>query len=333
MNNMLTIGLGGDVMIGRGVDKMIALEGYLYPWGNMLPMLSSTDINIVNLETTLTTGNRKVGKAFNFKSRPENVNTLMAAHITAVNLANNHILDFSEEGLIETIRTLEKAHIHYAGAGMNEQEAAKAAIITCKDIHVGMLGFTDNEPGWKAGPGYGINYIDIDNSCDRLKALRAIEQLAQETEFIVVSIHWGPNMKEKPAPSFTAFAHDMIEAGADLIHGHSAHIFQGIEVYRNKLILYDTGDFVDDYRVDIFQRNDHSFFFIARVGNKSIYHLQMVPVLISNCQVNLAMKSNSQWPIRRMQELSAALGTGVNDAREICFNELSTHSFTCSFGA
>ncbi|HVU97094.1 MAG TPA: CapA family protein [Puia sp.] len=85
---MVHIGLAGDVMIGRTVDRFISAKGYVYPWGNMLHLLRDTDMNIVNLETTLTSSVQKVEKTFNFKASPDKIKTLTEARITAVNLAN-----------------------------------------------------------------------------------------------------------------------------------------------------------------------------------------------------------------------------------------------------
>src|SRR5665647_1172562 len=317
-DDTIVIGLMGDVMIGRGVNIAISDKGYLYPWGNVLSLLKNTDINIINLEAALTNSTKKILKTFNFKASPDKIKTLTEARITVANLANNHVLDFSEEGLRETIQTLNVAGIKYAGAGMNEKEARKPVILTKKNITVGLLGFTDNEPGWKAGPfTSGINYIDISIKDDRNKALTNIEQLRKETDIVIVSIHWGPNMKEEPGRYFIDFAHEMIVAGADIIHGHSAHNFQGIEVYNHKLILYDTGDFVDDYVVDPVLRNDHSFFFKVKASKQGIEKLELIPTMISNYQVNLAMGEEYKWSIQRMQYLSEKFGTIVSDKGEV----------------
>jgi poly-gamma-glutamate synthesis protein (capsule biosynthesis protein) len=317
-DNTITIGMVGDVMIGRGVNTAISNNGYSYPWGNVLPVLKNTDINIINLEAALTHSNEMVFKVFNFKATPDKIKTLTEARITAVNLANNHILDFSEEGLVETIQTLNGAGIKHAGAGMNEKEAKKPVILTKKNSTIGVLGFTDNEPGWKAGTSTsGVNYIDISKKEDCDKALIDIAQLRKETDIVIVSIHWGPNMNEEPARHFIDFAHAMIEQGAAIIHGHSAHNFQGIEVYNHKLILYDTGDFVDDYAVDPVLKNDHSFFFKVEASKQRIENVVLIPVLISNDQVNLAIGEDYKWCIRRMQHLSAKFGTKVSDKGEV----------------
>ncbi|MNF62128.1 Capsule biosynthesis protein CapA [compost metagenome] len=317
-DSSITIGFTGDVMIGRGVNAAITNNGYRYPWGNVLPLLEKTDINIINLEAALTNSTKKVYKTFNFKATPDRIETLTTAKVTVANLANNHILDFSEEGLIETIQALNEVGILHTGAGMNDKEAKKPVILTVKNKRLGILGFTDNEPGWKAGGSWsGVNYIDVSNNEDCEKALIAIAELRKETDLLIVSIHWGPNMQAEPEQHFIDFAHAMIEQGADIIHGHSAHNFQGIEVYQHKLILYDTGDFLDDYAVDPFLRNDHSFLFKVEVSQKRIEKLVLVPVLISHCQVNLATIEDYKWSIKRMQKLSAKFGTEVSDKGEV----------------
>lgn len=322
-NDHINIGLAGDVMIGRTVDEIISRYGYAYPWGNMLPLIRSTDITIINLETTLTNSNKIVDKTFNFKASPDKIKTLTEANITAVNLANNHILDFSEEGLIETIRMLETANIKYTGAGMNDWEAARPIILTCRNRKIGMLGFTDNEPRWRATPSQsGVNFINIFNHADQERALTSIQELKKEVDIAIISIHWGPNMKEKPDNAFVEFAHQMISHGADIIHGHSAHIFQGIEIFKNKLILYDTGDFVDDYVVDRFLRNDLSFFYMVKIDKNEIYRLQLIPARISNYRVNYALGSDSRWCIERIQELSRDFGTQVSSTGEVTLKKV-----------
>ena len=283
-----------------------------------VPVLRSTDVNIINLETTLTTSNKKVPKVFNFKAAPDKVKSLTEAHITVANLANNHILDYSEEGMIETLHTLKKAGILYAGAGMNSDEAAKPVILEKKKFRIGLLGFTDNEPGWEAGTDKsGTNYINILNETYRQRALEAIEKLRKQVDIVIVSLHWGPNMREAPSKAFVAFAHEMIEHGADIIHGHSAHIFQAIEVYKNKLILYDTGDFVDDYVVNPVLKNNHSFFYKVEISSEGIENLELIPVLISNYQVNLAEKESYEWSMKRVQQLSSPFGTVISNNGDV----------------
>jgi poly-gamma-glutamate synthesis protein (capsule biosynthesis protein) len=314
-NKNIRIGFMGDTMIGRTVNELLASKPTHYIWGDMLNNLLATDLNIANLETTLTTHDKAVPKVFNFKSDPKNVTALTAANITLVSLANNHSLDFGVEGLQETIKTLDSANIMHVGAGKNLDAAMKGAIIEKNGIKIGVLGFTDNEPTWAAGPNKpGINYVHVGNIAPIKQAIALIRN---DVDLLILSIHWGPNMRQRPTQEFIDFAHQMIDAGIDIIHGHSAHIFQGIEIYKNKLIMYDTGDFIDDYAIDPLLRNDQSFLFLVDVTKGGIKKLTLIPVLIDTMQVNRATGTVAEEIMRKMQELSAEFGSQLqreNDA-------------------
>lgn len=307
----LLIGFAGDVMLGRNVNEQIKKSGYSFAWGNLLPLLRSTDLNTINLECAITNHTKKAIKTFNFKTNPEHVEVLATARIDAVSLANNHVLDFGIPGLLDTLLLLSAAGISYAGAGKVEAEATKPVVLTRKNMRVALLAYTDNEPGWKSrGNTPGINYLEV-GELEPVKA--AIDKVRSQCDLVIVSLHWGPNMRETPSQEFIDFAHAIIDSGADIIHGHSAHIFQGIEWYKGRLIMYDTGDFVDDYRVDVVYRNDRSFLFLCEAGRHVIHQLQLVPVVISNMQVNLATGNEYQWLLRRIVEISEPFGTVVRE--------------------
>ena len=308
---MITIGFAGDTMLGRLVNDQISLSDYSYPWGNIMPILKETDLNITNLETTLTNSNKAVPKIFNFKADKDVVESLVRANIDVVNLANNHILDFSEEGLLDTISTLDKAEIFHVGAGLNITGAKESVIITKHGINIGIIGYTDNEPDWEAGMyKSGTNYIKVG---DIAKVKEDINKIRHEVDIVIATIHWGPNMREHPSKAFVDFAHQMIDAGIDIIHGHSAHVFQGIEIYNKKLIMYDTGDIVNDYAIDPEVRNDRSFIFLVNINKKGIINVRLVPTLVNHMQVNHATGTDYRWAVDRMKELSEEFGTHIEE--------------------
>lgn len=314
----MLLGLAGDVMLGRLVNEVTSRHGYQYPWGNVIDLLKSTDLNLINLETTLTHSHFKVPKVFNFKATPDKVQCLIEANINIVNIANNHILDFSKQGLTETIATLDKAGIFHIGAGKNIASAQAPVIIQKEGLNLGFIGCTDNEPGWLAGSQQpGTHYVNIEDPNHRQAFLDYIIRVRQENslDFLIVSLHWGPNQREIPSQEFQQFAHAMIKAGADIIHGHSAHVTQGVELYQNKLILYDTGDFVDDYMVGPHLRNDQSFLFLIEITKQGLQKLSLVPVMISDCQVNLAGASDYREMVTRMQVLSNQFGTRLIESQ------------------
>lgn len=305
-NSSIKIGIAGDVMIGRLVNECLAREEPAYIWGDTLPLIKSNDLNLVNLEAALTLCTDAVPKTFNFKSDPKNVAVLSEGAIDVVNLANNHVLDYGLKGFLDTLDTLDAAGIQHVGAGKNLAEARRPVTLTKKGINIGILGYTDNEPSWKASDKHpGTRYISVG---DLETVVEDIRKIRGSVDLVIVTIHWGPNMRERPSKHFIQFAHQLIHHGVDIIHGHSAHIFQGVEIYQGKLILYDTGDFVDDYYVDPFLRNDRSFFFQIEANKQGALSLKLTPVLISNFQVNLATGKDATETLERMRNLSADLG-------------------------
>ena len=310
-NQTLSIGFMGDIMIGRLVNEVIAEKGYEYPWGDTLDLIRASDLRIINLETTLTQHTEKNPKVFNFRALPDRVKTLKIAGIDVANLANNHILDFKDAGLMETIATLDAADILHIGAGMNSKQAKKPTIISKNNFKIGIIGYTDNELTWKAtATTPGTNYIQVGD----IKTIKEqIDAIRPSVDIIIVTCQWGPNMRQQPSQEFIHYAHAIIDSGADIIHGHSAHIFQGIELYKNKIILYDTGDFIDDYAVDPALRNDQSFYFEITVSRKGPERVKLTPVIISNMQVNRATGNEKKEIMLKMQQLSKEMNTIIPD--------------------
>lgn len=297
----------GDVMIGRLVNEALQTRDPASIWGDVLPLLAKADLRIINFEAALTTFAQEMPKVFNFKTDPKNIACLTEANIDAVNIANNHILDYTVQGLYDSLNILDQVSIKRVGAGKNLTEARKPAIFEKKGIKIGLIGCTDNEPSWEAkGDAPGTFYLPIghiENIQKEIKTLR------QHVDFVIISIHWGPNMRERPTSPFKSFAHQLIDAGADLIHGHSAHIFQGVEIYRDRAILYDTGDFIDDYAVNPYLLNDRSFLFLIEVMPRKILSLRLIPVYIEDFSVHLAQGKEKEGICHKMRTLSHEMGT------------------------
>jgi len=307
-----TIGLAGDVMLGRGVAESIQRSGPAHPWGNLLPRLWELDLFLVNLECALTCETREWGiKPFHFRADPTMVETLRLGRVDFAGVANNHIGDFGEEGLLETIRTLDRAGIAHAGAGPTLEAARVPARLHAKRWRISVLAVADYPAEWAAGPDRpGMNYLPISLDPRQVGEVEtAVRMARQDADLVVVCIHWGPNMRPRPTAEFRAFARRISDAGADIFWGHSAHVVQGVEVREGRLILFDTGDFVDDYAVDASLRNDLSALFVVRLGVSGIEGLDLVPVRIGRCQVSLAEGRDRSWILERIAALSRELGT------------------------
>jgi poly-gamma-glutamate capsule biosynthesis protein CapA/YwtB (metallophosphatase superfamily) len=316
---MITLALMGDVMLGRRVAEALNYHmGPEEPWGGVMALLDAADLRIINLECAITDNEQpwtRTAKVFHFRTPPSAIETLRTARIDACSLANNHTLDFEEQGLLDTLEHLDAAGIRHAGAGRNQEEAVDPAILIVPADHthrVALLAFTDNEPSFAAGPDRpGTNYLPVSLRPEVLRrverAVSAVREVGVDT--VLFSNHWGPNMVQRPKESFRRFARAVIDLGVDIYYGHSAHVFQGVEIYHGKPILYDTGDFIDDYAVNRELRNDWSFFFRVSVEEGRFERLDLIPVKLSYARVDLATGGEREIILDRMEHLSAEMGT------------------------
>ncbi len=311
----VTLAFIGDVMLGRLVNEQIPGRQPDAFWGSVLPVLRSADAVFANLECAITEHTRRwsrTPKVFHFRADPPAVEVLRAANIRFVSLANNHLLDFEEAGLLDTLRHLDAAGIKHAGAGRNLEEAMAPAMVDVAGFKVGVIALTDNEPPFAAQPDRpGTFFAAIDAAPEVIELVEErIAHLRREgADLVVLSLHWGPNMVAAPQRRFLTFARKMVGRGVDLIHGHSAHVFHGVELRDGRLILYDTGDFLDDYAVHPALRNDWSFIFLVEAGATGIRRLRMVPVRLGFARVDLATGAEFKDIVRRMRMLSADFGT------------------------
>jgi poly-gamma-glutamate capsule biosynthesis protein CapA/YwtB (metallophosphatase superfamily) len=315
---MFTLALMGDVMLGRMVNDMLKRMQPEQVWGDVLPHLAQADLRIVNLECALTSHQQpwsRTWKMFHFRGDPEAVRVLQAGHIDACTLANNHILDYEIQGMRETLRVLDAAGIRHAGAGVNDKKAAAPEIIevhNAEPYRVALLSYTDNEPVFAAGADHpGTNYLEVSPDVATLARIAngITNARAQGADLVVFSNHWGANFVERPSCRFRSFARRVIELGADIYHGHSAHICQGIEIYQGKPILYDTGNFIDDYAVNPLLRNDRSCLFKLMFGDGKLCRIELLPVSLSVAHVALASGAEFEAICARMEMLCAELGT------------------------
>jgi len=307
----------GDVMLGRGVNETFRDMPPRHVWGNTFDIIRSADFSLINLECALTYHEKeweKTPKVFFYKADPgPAMVALNEANISCTCLANNHTLDFQEDGLVDTIRYLDDAGICRVGAGMNIEEAGAPVFRDVGEVTVGLVAFTNNEPAFAATEDSpGVNYVPLYLGLGALGPIRdAIKRAKRLSDLVIVSVHWSPNMAFYPSLDFRLAAHAMVDAGADVIHGHSAHNFQGVELYRGKPIMYSTGDFIDDYAIDPIYRNDWSFIFILNLDGNSIESIDLIPVHLSYTETNLATGREFIEIAERMENLSEEFGTRV----------------------
>jgi len=349
--------LCGDVMTGRGVDQVMAhpsdptlYEGYVasaldyvrlaeaangpiargalpsYVWGAALGELSRRrpDVRLVNLETSVTRSNSHVPKGINYRMSPENADCLSAAGVDCCALANNHVLDWGRAGLLETLDRLAQLNIKTAGAGRNAGEARKPAILDLSgEARVLVFSFASDTSGapwdWQARPDApGVALLPDLGERGAAWAAEQVSSFKRPHDIVVASIHWGSNWGYEIPRDQRRFAHALIDsAGISILHGHSSHHAKAMEVYRNRLILYGCGDFLNDYEgIEGYEefRGDLALMYFADVNAASgdLQALEITPLQIRRFQLQPASRADAAWLGKTLDRESAAFGARVN---------------------
>ena len=299
---------------------------FAYVWGDALVELERVrpDVRIVNLETSITASNEAwPRKGIHYRMHPANVPCLTAARLDCCALANNHVLDWGRPGLAETLETLRRAGLRTAGAGRDETEAAAPAIIELTgERRVLVFAFCTESSGvpqaWAATRNQsGVNLLG-DLSLRSVDAIgHQVQAHKRAGDVVVVSIHWGGNWGYEISEREQAFARQLVDAaGIDLVHGHSSHHAKGIEVYRDKLILYGCGDFLTDYEgISGYEayRGDLGLMYFPTLDAESgrLRRLEMTATRMRRLQVNRASADEARWLLETLNREGRKLGTQV----------------------
>ena len=279
--------LCGDVMIGRGIDQVLArsvdpqlLEPFVdsaetyvrlaerlngpipravpptYPWGAALDDIGrlAPEVRIVNLETAVTMSDEAwPHKDVLYRTHPANAAVLAAARIDCAVLANNHVLDWGYPGLRETLATVRDAGIATIGAGEDRAAAQAPSVFDVAGGRVIVVAFASTNSGVPAqwAPAADRPGVDLIDGWSRQVASEIADRLTpirRAGDIVIASVHWGSNWGYEVPSDQRRLAHELIDlGGVDIVHGHSSHHPRPIEVYRDRLILYGCGDFITDY--------------------------------------------------------------------------------------
>ena len=283
---------------------------FTYIWGDALTELErvSPDLRIINLETSITASDDAwEGKGINYRMHPRNAPCISAAGIDGCTLANNHILDWGYAGLKETLSALQLANIKTAGAGANITEAQAPAVFDIASKgRVVLFSFGALNSGvpysWYASEdAAGINVLTDLSQRTLNKISDQINAASRENDLVIASIHWGANWGYQIPAEQTRFARGLIDqANVDIVHGHSSHHPKGIEVYRNRPIIYGCGDFLNDYEGiggHEEYRGDLSLMYFVTLDAASgeLVGFELVPTQIRNLRVNHASYADAMW--------------------------------------
>ena len=349
----VTLFLAGDVMTGRGVDQILACPSGVelhepsvsdardyvrlaervsgaaprgarpdYIWGDALVEWERrpTAARIVNLETSITRNDaHDRTKDIHYRMHPDNVGCLTAARIDICALANNHVLDYGTAGLVETLATLERAHIAVVGAGRNRDDARRPVVHKLaggEQLIVGACahessGVPDEWAALDCEP--GVNLLpDLSDDTAAVTARQVAGEKRSGT-IAVLSIHWGGNWGYDVPRHHINFAHKLVEGGIDIVFGHSSHHVRPIEIYRDRLILYGCGDFIDDYEgIEGYEsyRDDLVLMYFPSLdpATGQLVTLQVMPMQIRNLRLRRPSAADARWMCDTLNRSTRSFG-------------------------
>ncbi len=243
----VTMYFTGDVMLGRGVNGILARGQNVFR--NVDPLFLNADAVVVNLEDPLTTSSNNLKQTVPLKANPIYTHILKDNNVVVTCLANNHIMDYGNTGLTDTINALKTNGINYTGAGENLDQATQPVYLNIKGRKIAILNFMDNSSFTEFlpsempaatinGPGYAPADWNI--------IKQRIDESKNNSDVTVVVFHYGNEYSTTPNPSQIDLSHKCIDEGADMVIGSHPHVIQEIESYKGKPIFYSLGNFVFD---------------------------------------------------------------------------------------
>ena len=276
----ITITSVGDCTIGTD-DKFSYLNSfpyvfkknnsnYSYFFKNVADIFKKDDLTTANLETTFTNATNKAVKTYNFKSSPDFSKVLTSSGIEAVNISNNHIYDYLNQGYMDTKNSLSDAGIKYFGEG-------SFYITEIKGVKFGFLGYTG-----------------FSNSSSFLNKLKTdITSLKAQGCIVIINFHWGIEREYSPNETQKQIAHFAIDNGADMIIGHHPHVIQGIEQYKNKIICYSMGNFCFGGNAN---PSDKDTFIVQAIFNTENNKLKSYGIRVIPCSISSVSYTNDYCP-------------------------------------
>ena len=246
VDEKITISLAGDVSYSTYVKNKVNQFGVTYPMENVREIFQNDDISFINLETAITDRKKpaNIKKEYNFASNSNTAKELANSSIDLVNIANNHALDYGQEGFIDTMNLLDAAGVQYVGGGRKIDEAISAKIIEVKNKKIGFIAFNAVVPSrtWLATDKRAGQVSMYPYEVD--KRLAYIKEVKSQVDYLILSIHCQGLSNSKNEKDYINAAHKLIDAGVDVVVGTHPHLMQATEYYKDGIIFYSLGNFI-----------------------------------------------------------------------------------------
>lgn len=271
----------GDVMLDRNVKKRINnsdLDHILKDFaGGEKRFFIGSDMISLNLEGAVTNNgdHYEPSVAYDFAFDPNLVNKLHDYNFNFLNISNNHVTDQGKRGLEETYKNIDKLGFNYSGCADRQSENC-SKIITINGKKIGTAGFSMV---------YGT--FDMNNANEIIKNLK------QNSDIVIINVHWGTEYTHINGDLQKNVAHSFIDNGADMIIGHHPHVVQGIEIYKNKPIFYSLGNFIFDQYFSPDTQEGLSVGVSIDMNNKDNYKIYLFPFISSDNKLQFMSESQT----------------------------------------
>lgn len=305
----------GDLIFWREVGDYIDANGGASAMANISDMLSQSDVTISNLESPLSDDESEPvpDKDVYIIGRPSAIESVVNSGIDIVSLANNHIMDYTGPALQDTLEALDAAGILHAGAGMNEEDADKMVETTVNGASIAFFSWTDIVPdnyvAYEDNPGVASARLNMDDAC------RRVSEAKKTHDIVIVAMHWGVEYQDY-IDDYTQRtpAHQLADAGADVVLGNHPHVMEGVEFYNGSFIAYAHGNCVFRQAFE-FGNTHESIVLKFDMTQDGIQNVTATPLYLSDEHgiPSVATGEQAQATLSRL----AAISDGMNASFEI----------------
>lgn len=296
----VSVVIAGDVLLSNYVLQNYQASGISGVLDEgLLAELGNADIALVNEEFPFSTrGSQAEDKQFTFRVDPKYVSVFQDMGVDMVTIANNHVLDYGDKALEDTMDTLEQGGILYAGAGMDKERAMRLQVMEVGGMRIGLLAASRVIPvtSWNIEnhqPGLLCTY-------DPSLLLEAIQQSRAQCDYLMVYAHWGIERNTVPEEYQRTLAKQYIDAGADAVIGSHPHVLQGIEYYEGKPIFYSLGNFIFNQSIE----ETMAIRLVIRGGEEDAVEVRILPAHASNAKTELLDEGDRAGFYRNLEEIS-----------------------------
>ncbi len=301
-NNPSTLSFVGDVsladnwFIAPKYDSRGGIEGVLSK--DILKIMTDSDLMVVNSEFTVSNrGSALRGKQYTFRAKPERLPIYNEMGVDLVTLANNHVYDYGEDAFLDMLKAFDKYKIPRVGAGKNIEEAKKPFYFIINGYKIAIVNATRAEK-YIMTPGATKTSGGVFRCYDPTDMINLIKSLKDETDYIIPVIHFGREDSHELETEQVSSAKKYIDAGASMVVGHHAHTLQGVEIYKDKPIIYNLGNFLfNDLKVD-------TAIYKVILNDDGTMEYYMIPALQENCSTKLLTGNEKQRVINDINSWS-----------------------------